>query len=197
MASSGMHSCPLQQMNPAQHPSKTQVSGLMHGGSVGTGCGKDGPVNPRRAALASCTPTPAMAMPPSPRSPFSIPRRLVPNARLRAIVSSFRSSIELPSAAPERECREDQAQLHSTPRGCYVNLGNGQWRTRLGPQPVRVLFLSPHFRSPLPIAYCLLPCLLPLDRGRRLRRDVVDHAVDAMDFVDDAVAHAGQHLVGN
>ena len=36
----------------------------------------------------------------------------------------------------------------------------------------------------------------PLDRAGRLRRDVVDDAVDAGDFVDDAVGDAGEHVVG-
>jgi hypothetical protein len=29
-------------------------------------------------------------------------------------------------------------------------------------------------------------CSLPLDRARRLRRDVINHTVDALDLVDDA-----------
>ena len=35
---------------------------------------------------------------------------------------------------------------------------------------------------------------LPLDRCRRLRADVVGHAVDARDLVDDAGGHAGQEI---
>src|SRR5689334_23378527 len=37
---------------------------------------------------------------------------------------------------------------------------------------------------------------LPLDRRRRLAGDVVNHAVDASDLVDDAVADGRQDLVG-
>jgi hypothetical protein len=33
---------------------------------------------------------------------------------------------------------------------------------------------------------------LPFDRARRLRRDVVDDAVDAFDFVNDPVGDAGE-----
>src|SRR5688572_4195569 len=38
--------------------------------------------------------------------------------------------------------------------------------------------------------------LLPFDRGGGLGADVVDDAVYALDFVDDAGADAGQHFVG-
>ena len=34
---------------------------------------------------------------------------------------------------------------------------------------------------------------LPLDHPRRLRRDVIDHAVDALDLVDDAGRGGAQH----
>ena len=37
--------------------------------------------------------------------------------------------------------------------------------------------------------------LLPLDRARWLARDVVDDAVDAFDFVNDAVGDAGEQFV--
>src|SRR5688500_11176394 len=37
---------------------------------------------------------------------------------------------------------------------------------------------------------------LPLDRGGRLRRDVVDDAIDPAHLVDDAVRQAPQDLVG-
>ena len=37
---------------------------------------------------------------------------------------------------------------------------------------------------------------LPLDRARRFARDVVDDAVDAFDFVADAVGNAGEQFVG-
>ena len=37
--------------------------------------------------------------------------------------------------------------------------------------------------------------LFPLNRRRRFGGDVVDDAVDAADFVDDAVRHARQHVV--
>src|SRR6478735_7144871 len=177
-ASSGMHSCPLQQMNPAQHPSKTQVSGLMQGGSVGTGRGRDGPLNPRRAALASCKPAAAMAMPPTPSSPFSTPRRLVPDARFRAIVSNFRSSIASLSTAPERKRRLEAGAI-----SFYA---------------ARMLCQSAV--SPMLTADCetrIQACLLPLDRRRWFAGDVVHHAVDTADLVDDTVAHAGQHIVGD
>src|SRR3954453_9562021 len=39
--------------------------------------------------------------------------------------------------------------------------------------------------------------LFPLNRCRRLRRDVVDDAVYAAHLVDDAVAHFGQHVEGD
>ena len=38
--------------------------------------------------------------------------------------------------------------------------------------------------------------LLPLNGTRRLRRDIVRHPVDALDFVDDAVRHASEQLIG-
>ena len=38
--------------------------------------------------------------------------------------------------------------------------------------------------------------LLPLDGGRGLGGDVVDDAVDAFDFVDDAVGEAGKEGFG-
>lgn len=31
--------------------------------------------------------------------------------------------------------------------------------------------------------------LFPLDRSRRLRRDIIEHAVDMIDFIDDPVCH--------
>ena len=37
---------------------------------------------------------------------------------------------------------------------------------------------------------------LPLDRPRRLRRNIVDHAVDALDLVDDPGRDAAQEVVG-
>src|SRR5262245_40878303 len=46
--------------------------------------------------------------------------------------------------------------------------------------------------APVPIADALL---FPLDGGRRLRADVVDDPVDALDFVDDARRDAGQQVV--
>src|SRR3990170_1968818 len=39
--------------------------------------------------------------------------------------------------------------------------------------------------------------LLPFDRRRRLRRDVVDHPVDALHLVDDPVREDRQHLGGH
>src|SRR3989449_10784694 len=44
---------------------------------------------------------------------------------------------------------------------------------------------------------CCISCraLLPLDRRRRLRRDVEHHPIDALDLVDDAVANRAQAII--
>src|SRR5215510_11752245 len=58
--------------------------------------------------------------------------------------------------------------------------------------------------APSSSEYCVWRCrwvngtratLLPLDRGRRLRRDVVDDAVHARDLVRDAARDGGEHVV--
>src|SRR5262245_34215726 len=58
--------------------------------------------------------------------------------------------------------------------------------------------------APSSSEYCVCRCrwvkgtcatLLPLDRGRRLRRDVVDDAVHALHLVRDAVRDRGEHVV--
>lgn len=41
----------------------------------------------------------------------------------------------------------------------------------------------------------ILRALLPLNRSRRLRRDVIDDAIDAADLVDDARRGARQEIV--
>src|SRR3990170_151302 len=46
-----------------------------------------------------------------------------------------------------------------------------------------------------PVCLGALAGSLPLDRARRLRRDVVDDAIDAAHLVDDAVRHPAEHLV--
>jgi len=40
--------------------------------------------------------------------------------------------------------------------------------------------------------FALSPSSLPLDRARRLGRNIVNDAVDAFDFVNDAVGDAGE-----
>src|ERR1043165_858077 len=52
-------------------------------------------------------------------------------------------------------------------------------------------------RPPEPTSRTRAPtrALLPLDRPRRLGGDVVDHPVDAGDFVDDAIGHPGEKFV--
>src|SRR4051794_25985042 len=71
--------------------------------------------------------------------------------------------------------------------------GNGFSRT----SPLLLPFRRRHWLEACPTATAgrTTSRLLPLDGGRRLAADVVDHPVDALDLVDDPRRDPGQQLI--
>src|ERR1044071_3396252 len=61
-----------------------------------------------------------------------------------------------------------------------------------GPSPLARFILYPSASNPSPLARSSFPFY----RARRLRADVVHHAVDAAHLVDDAVGDLAQDVVG-
>src|ERR1700740_2332110 len=62
-------------------------------------------------------------------------------------------------------------------------------------KPPITFYFSYAISSPRPHTVTHAPSL-PLDRPRRFRGDVVDHAVDAAHLVDDAGRHLAQEFMG-
>ena len=107
--------------------------------------------------------------------------RCAPAGRRRpARADRARSSGTFSATPPCRRC--PGAGPPPPPAGCAWRPGQGVLARRRSPYDERRV---------IPLA-----ASLPLDRRRRLAADVVDHAVDALDFVDDARRDAWPAVVG-